>query len=92
MDQQSEGKVVEAGFPVSGGADEKLDYLASNISQTRLLESDRKGDGDPIWRLEKDGSISINAVRVHPALPQGGFRVFAKPLVARIHMLLSRFR
>lgn len=85
-------QIGKSGYPEDGGADEKLDYLASNISQTNLFESDRKVGCDPVWRLGADGSLSINAARVRPAPPQGYFLGFVKPLVEQIRTLLLRLR
>lgn len=85
-------KKIEPGYPVDGGADEKIDYLASKISQARLVESDRKLSGEPVWRIEKNGTISISAAQIRPERPQGCLLVFAKSLEARIRKLLSRFR
>lgn len=85
-------KKNEPGFPVDGGADEKIDYLANKISQARLVESDRKLSGEPVWRIEQGGTISISAAQIRPVRPQGCPLGFVKSLEARIRRLLLRFR
>lgn len=56
-------KNVESGFPVDGGADEKIAYLANQIAPTELNSDALSGHGEPVWVLCADGSLRFaNAV------------------------------
>lgn len=56
-------KNVESGFPVEGGADEKLAYLTKQISPVELKSDALSGNGEPVWVLCGDGSLRFaNAV------------------------------
>lgn len=79
----------DAGFPVDGGANEKLAYLTSKITPVGLIQSAAQENGEPVWRLDKNGRFSISGARVRPERRQGCFRVLAKSLAGRTRKLLS---
>lgn len=81
-----------AGYPVDGGADEKLAHLTKQISPAVMFSSDRKVDGKPAWSLMCDGSFEINGALVGSARQPRCFRARVKSLSARLRKSLSRFR
>lgn len=87
-----EAKSDESGFPVDGGADDKLAYLAKQIGPGAMFSSDREIDGQPVWSLMNDGSFVLNGAQVRSVRRQGCFRALAKLLLAPIRTLLSRLR
>jgi hypothetical protein len=85
-------KSVESGFPVDGGADEKLAYLTKQISKGAMLSSDREINGQPVWSLMSDGSFALNGAQVRSVQQRGCFRALSKSLSAPIRKLLSLLR
>ena len=85
-------KSVESGFPVDGGADEKLAYLTQQIAPGVMFSSNREIDGQPVWSLMNVGSFVLNGAQVRSVRLQGCFRALAKSLLAPIRTLLSRLR
>lgn len=83
-------KNVESGFPVDGGADEKLAYLTKQISTAVMFSSDRKIDGKPVWSLMSDGSFALNGALVRSVPKPGCFRAGVKSLLVRLRTHLSR--
>jgi hypothetical protein len=85
-------KIVESGFPVDGGADEKLAHITKQIALGAMFSSDREIDGQPVWSLMNDGSFVLNGAQIRSVRRQGCFRALAKSLLAPIRTLLSRLR
>ncbi len=83
-------KKFESGFPVDGGADEKLAYLTQQIAPGVMFSSDREVDGKPVWSLMCDGSFELNGALVGSARPRGCFRARVKSLLARLRTRFSR--
>lgn len=83
---------VKPGFPVDGGADEKLAHLTKQIAPGAMFSSDREIDGQPVWSLMNDGSFVLNGAQVRSVRRQGCFRARAKSLLEPIRTLLSRLR
>lgn len=85
-------KSVESGFPVDGGADEKLAYLTQQIAPGVMFSSNREIDGHPVWSLMNDGRFVLNGAQVRSVRQQGCFRAVARSLSALLRKSLSRFR
>ena len=83
-------KNVESGFPVDGGADEKLAYLAEQIAPGVMFSSDREIAGRPVWSLMNDGSFALNGALVRSVPKPGCFRAGVKSLLVRLRTHLSR--
>lgn len=81
---------VKPGFPVDGGADEKLAHLTKQITPAVMFSSDRKVDGKPVWSLMCDGSLELNGALVGSARPRGCFRARVKSLLVRLRTRFSR--
>lgn len=71
-------------FPVDGGADEKLAYLANQIPQTNLVESGARLMG-PVWALCEDGSIRFIGAQVRAASDSS-----SRSIWRRLHAWLLR--